>query len=402
VSVLLGHPTGNPNSYHAALAYFETGRLEALCVPWMPSATLLRLFDGLPALRLLGRRLARRRFAPLADAPKVQGRAGEWRRLAGRLFGLDHERLVHDANGWLMRTMQRECRRPAVEAVHCYEDCALLPFQEAKRLGKACIYDLPTICDEAWQPLAAVLARRYAEWRPRDAASSPTPERIEQKRQELALADVVLVPSLLAEASVRQFHPHKKILRIPYGVDLSFWTPPPDKKSRKLRFIYAGQISVRKGMPVLIEAWKKAALRDAELELVGSWHLAAAMRATLPAGIVHRPPCAPDELRERYRAADVFVSPSFAEGFGLSLLEGMASGLPALASETGIAPEIITPASGRLVSPGDVDALVDALRAFSAHRDDLPVMGRTARQQAGLFTWERYRSLVAQVALPHD
>jgi mannosyltransferase len=135
---------------------------------------------------------------------------------------------------------------------------------------------------------------------------------------------------------------------------------------------------------------------------VGSWHLSDAVRAALPAGIVHRPPCAPAELRARYRAADVFVSPSFAEGFGLALLEGMACGLPALASQAGIAPEIVTPESGRLVPPGDVDALVDALRAFSAQRDSLPLKGERARQQAALFTWERYRRLVAQAAMPYD
>ena len=43
-----------------------------------------------------------------------------------------------------MRTMARECHRSTVTAVHAYEDCSLWPFMEAKRLGKACVYDLPT------------------------------------------------------------------------------------------------------------------------------------------------------------------------------------------------------------------------------------------------------------------
>jgi hypothetical protein len=42
-----------------------------------------------------------------------------------------------------MATMQRECHRTSVTAVHAYEDCSLLQFREAKRLGKACIYDMP-------------------------------------------------------------------------------------------------------------------------------------------------------------------------------------------------------------------------------------------------------------------
>src|SRR5437870_5753527 len=37
MTILFGHPTGNPNSHHAALAHLEAGRLEAFCVPWMPT-----------------------------------------------------------------------------------------------------------------------------------------------------------------------------------------------------------------------------------------------------------------------------------------------------------------------------------------------------------------------------
>ncbi|HEX5400228.1 MAG TPA: hypothetical protein VFY06_14375, partial [Verrucomicrobiae bacterium] len=81
MSILFGHPTGNPNSHHAALAHFEAGRLEAFCVPWMPSALALRCLAAMPGQAGLARRLSRRRFAPLEKAPKIQGRLGEFRRL---------------------------------------------------------------------------------------------------------------------------------------------------------------------------------------------------------------------------------------------------------------------------------------------------------------------------------
>src|ERR1044071_2566589 len=168
MSVLFGHPTGNPNSHHAALAHFESGRLEAFCVPWMPTPAELNSIGRVPGLAPQARRLERRFFAALVTAPRIEGRLGEWSRLAKRMIGgpWADERLSYQANDWLMRTMGRACRRFSVTAVHSYEDCSLWQFQEAKRLGKACIYDLPIGYYPAWEQTQSELARRYAEWLP--------------------------------------------------------------------------------------------------------------------------------------------------------------------------------------------------------------------------------------------
>src|SRR5580700_6520297 len=132
MSILFGHPTGNPNSHHAAFAHFEAGRLESFCVSWMPSAMSLRLLDRIKPFRSMTQRLSRRHFPPLTKAPKIQGRAGEFRRLLIRAAGWGGDRLSNEANEWVMRTMTRECRRPGVTAVHAYEDCSLWQFVEAK------------------------------------------------------------------------------------------------------------------------------------------------------------------------------------------------------------------------------------------------------------------------------
>ena len=125
--------------------------------------------------------------------------------------------------------------------------------------------------------------------------------------------------------------------------------------------MYAGQISLRKGIPLLIDAWSKAELRDAELVLVGSWLLADSKRRSLPPSVKWFPPCSSQALRDWYRKSDAFVFPSFAEGFGLVLLEAMACGLPAIASEASIGPEIITAGCGFISPTEDLDRLVELL-----------------------------------------
>jgi glycosyltransferase involved in cell wall biosynthesis len=162
-----------------------------------------------------------------------------------------------------MSTMRRECRRTGVHAVHAYEDCSLWQFQEAKRLGKACIYDMPIGYYPAWEHTEAELARQFSDWLPAGGLSSRRYVRPQQKRQEMELADLVLAPSSFVADTVRAFHPNKLLALAPYGVDLDFWrSRARNEGSEVLRFIYAGQISLRKGIPSLLQAWGKAELRS--------------------------------------------------------------------------------------------------------------------------------------------
>jgi glycosyltransferase involved in cell wall biosynthesis len=162
-----------------------------------------------------------------------------------------------------------------------------------------------------------------------------------------------------------------------------------------LRFLYAGQVSIRKGIPVLMEAWKQAALRDAELHLVGSWLLADRIRNELPANVRYSSACSRQELLEHYQSADVFLFPSFFEGFALVLLEAMACGLPLLASDATGAPDIIEFDNGKVLSAGDIEAWTEALREISAKREDVPRMKKAAREKACQCTWDRYREAVS-------
>lgn len=86
---------------------------------------------------------------------------------------------------------------------------------------------------------------------------------------------------------------------------------------------------------------------------------------------------------------DVFVQPSLEEGFGVALLEAMAQGLPAVASDVGGIPELVEPGvTGWLVPPGDdaalARALLESLRTPSASRR----MGDAARRSAARFSTE--------------
>jgi glycosyltransferase involved in cell wall biosynthesis len=104
---------------------------------------------------------------------------------------------------------------------------------------------------EAWEETEAELTRRYADWLPTGGLASRHYTPPEQKCQEMDLADLVLVPGTFVEKTIRAFHPNKRLARAPYGVDLDFWSPGPrGSRNGSLRFLYAGQLSIRKGVPV--------------------------------------------------------------------------------------------------------------------------------------------------------
>lgn len=401
MSVLFGHPTGNPNSHHAALAHFEAGWLEAFCVPWMPSERELALLAAVPGLGANVARLRRRQFAPLRDAPKVEGRLAEWTRMTRRLIGgaWADERLAYEANDWLMSVMRRECGRPKVTAVHAYEDCSLLQFREAARTGKARIYDMPIGYYPAWESTLARLARKYEHWLPSVGSMGSVYVRPEQKRLEMELADVVLAPSNFVRRSVHQYV-DKEVHIASYGVNSRFWRPINARRTiGPMRFLYVGQCSIRKGIPLLIDAWKRAALSDAVLDLVGRWQLSEDVRQNLPKGIALHSPVSPEELRKIYQNSDIFVFPSNFEGYAIVLLEAMACGLPIIATDAS-GPDASDDIVGRTIPADDLDALVEALRWACGARDQVFRMRDAARRAAERMTWEGYRAHVRAAVAP--
>jgi glycosyltransferase involved in cell wall biosynthesis len=103
---------------------------------------------------------------------------------------------------------------------------------------------------------------------------------------------------------------------------------------------------------------------------------------------VHFPGFVPDaDLPALYNLADLFAFPSHYEGFGLPLLEALACGTPALASDTSSLPEIAGNAA-YLVPTDDHEALVAGLIHLLTDDDARKALGALGPDQAARFTWE--------------
>ncbi|KAA2242357.1 glycosyltransferase family 4 protein [Salinarimonas soli] len=132
-----------------------------------------------------------------------------------------------------------------------------------------------------------------------------------------------------------------------------------------------GAVSPRKGFRVLVEALSGVRDLDWRLTIAGALDRApdeaAALRAAIrAAGLGERVTLAGNieraDLDALYAAADVMVSPSLFEGYGMALAEALARGLPLVASTGGAAGDTVPDEAALKVPPGDAGALAEALR----------------------------------------
>ena len=288
----------------------------------------------------------------------------------------------------------REIRSGRYDFLHTWSGDAVRSLVAARQRGIPSVMDIPT-----WhrnkgtgKPFLtktereASQLRGIAGWKHRLLVSR------QQMLMEYELATLLFMPSRCsAQTFLDAGIPAERLHYTGRGVDLARYSPGPVPD--KFRLIFVGALIQRKGVHHLLRAWKKLALRDAELVLVGSAH--PEMRQDLAAAgdsvkVLGFSPDVPDLLR----TAHALVFPSSCEGFAKVTLEAAACGLPLITTrESGDA--LIDGVTGRLVPPDDEDALAAAMREAWAERDRFAAMGRAAREHvAAHFTWDHFRARI--------
>lgn len=100
------------------------------------------------------------------------------------------------------------------------------------------------------------------------------------------------------------------------------------------------------------------------------------------------------ELPALYRHAQIFVYPSFAEGFGMPPLEALASGTPVITSDSTAIPEVVGDA-GLLIDPNDANALQAAIERLLADPALHARLVQRGLERADVFTWRRSAEVLA-------
>jgi glycosyltransferase involved in cell wall biosynthesis len=294
------------------------------------------------------------------------------------------ERWAHERfDGAVGRSLPRTAGTARI--VHAWEGSALRTLSAARRLGLITILDVTASFEYA--------ARAIGE----EGGGLPPKELVRRIMCERELADFLLVPSEFVEKClIENGADPKKMIRIPYGVDASTFTPNATVGQRPFRVLFAGQLGLRKGVKYLLEAWAKLRLPNAELVLVGSPDIHGLKLMRTYAGQFRHVPHMPlFELHHLFQSSDLFVFPSLAEGSALVTYMALAAGLP-LVTTVNAGSVIRDGQEGFLVPPRDAKALGDRIAHLFNHPELRQQMGATARETVlANFTWAHYRLRIA-------
>lgn len=306
------------------------------------------------------------------------------------LGGIDRKHYYGAKKHYVDWIAARELARGGYDFLHGWSGDCVRTLRVAKRLGVPSVIEVPTWHRHKFfnapEKTNEERAMGAAPWLQRQRNRLLVHR--QQVVEEYALADLILVLSERArETFLFQGVAPEKLFKMSRGVDVNRFTPaekPPDI----FRAVFVGALIRRKGVHLLLEAWHRLALKNAELVLVGSVHSEIepflekfASSGVRVAGFVPKP-------EELYRNASVHIFPTSLEGSAKATYEAAACGLPQITTrESGDI--VIDGVNGLLIPPDNLDALCAAIETLYR---DAGLRGRFGAAGRKLvvenYTWE--------------
>jgi alpha-1,3-rhamnosyl/mannosyltransferase len=286
--------------------------------------------------------------------------------------------------GWTLVGLPRAASRARVDVIHAPAYTA--PFWSGVPVVLT-VHDVSYARHPEWYPYRSDWVRRSFYRRSVHAAARLITDSMFSAREITAAYGI----------------PAARISVVPLGVDPAFAQPvtagelPPTANQPYL--LHVGDLHERRNLTVVVDALLEARRHfgaAAALSLVlagvdrgvGPALCAIAAEAGVPDAVSLLGPVSEPRLHALYRGATALVYPSLYEGFGLPVLEAMASGTPVIASHAASMPEVLGDA-GLLLDPLDADAWARAI--LSVVNDDAlrRRMSDAGQTRAAAFTWER-------------
>lgn len=230
----------------------------------------------------------------------------------------------------------------------------------------------------------------------------------------LSHADVIISPSKYYIDGSRFLGKYRdKIVVIPNGINLEEFDIPYSKEECKSKLglngknmvLFMGSLYPLKGPHILLKAISKVIKErtDTMFVFAGRGDVNKYKKLSEEIGVqkyVRFTGYVSEEKPFYYRAADVFVLPSYEEIFGIVNLESMACGTPIVASKIGGIPDIVRDGeNGLLVPPRDSKALADAIIYLMENKDIREKMGKNGKKKAKDYSWERIAEETEKVYL---
>jgi glycosyltransferase involved in cell wall biosynthesis len=342
----------------------------------------------------------------------------EWVRLLAPGLGL--KALARHERGWasvdavyadLDRAVARSLRSVHREAqpgswIYAYEDGALESFRAGAELGLHRAYELPIAYWETSRRLLSEEAERWPAWADTLVGPVDSDSKLERKTRELEMAEIIVVPSRFVERSLpASLKPGQRVVVAEFGSPPCGETGEPDAArpmpaTAKLRVLFAGSMSQRKGLADVFQAMRMLNRGDVELVVMGSpvapldFYLRQGVAFTYEAPRPHA------AVLQLMRTCDVLVLPSLVEGRAMVQQEALACSLPIIVTANAGGEDLVEEGrTGFLVPVRSPDSIAEKLAWLADHRPALAEMRSGCVAMAARYSWRGYARRILEPML---
>ena len=396
---------GAREHYAVAVALERQGSLRALYTDvWSRPSAAIREWYPAAVKAMLARRNTVLPNEKIRSFTAAALRRELARRLRGTSVGL-YEGFI-ETGRWFAKRVRDDLAQRSLDAetdrFFGYNTTCLEVFEMLGKEGVPCIVDQidPGRVEDA---LVREERERWVGWEP----SAPAiPESYWQRLQEeWALADYVVVNSAWSQSALyEQGVPREKIAIVPLAYE-----PPADthlpvrshSSGKALVVLWLGTVSLRKGIPYLLEAAKRLRGENVKFVVAGPLLVSENILASAPSNVrfVGRVPRS--ALTQVYSDADVFVLPTISDGFAITQIEAMAHGLPVITTPN--CGEVVTHGIDGFVVPArDGEQLAAAIARLVNDRSTVAAMSTRALRRSQDFSLARVGALIDGLAVPQS
>jgi len=327
-----------------AVATFGTFHSFDLASELLARGHLLRMYSTFPWQRLQREGIPREYVETFPWLHTPLFLAGRYRVLPTPLLTYLGHPISTTFDAWIAR------RIPPCDALIALSGAALSSARRVQERGGI------AICDRGSTHYAfqhRLLVGEYARWGFRFDGREE--RQIAREVEIYEQADAIVVPSQLVRRTfVSEGVAAEKVFVIPYGVRLDRFSKVADPPSNTFEVVFVGGVSLRKGIPYLLEAFARVSHPGKRLRIVGSMAPeVATLLPRLPMASVEVLGSVPQaELPQIFSSSHVLVLPSVEEGLALVQAQALACGCPVLATEAAGSEDLFTNGVEGFILPG--------------------------------------------------
>lgn len=298
----------------------------------------------------------------LNTAPKLRATEGRtlWNRVLEGGFSLMKKRIE------LARVIK--CNRPDV--IHITTSGQLAIFRDIALLKLAKKKHIPTVYHLRFGRISQIAENNTAEWK--------------RISKAIKLASEVMTIDNETHRAIQKYIPNTKVVCVPNPIDVSKLPQPIDENSRVVMFL--GWLVKEKGIEELLIAWEQVYAKHSDwtLRLVGPClpqYLAYLKEKYSFAGVIYEGEKDHDEAMNLLNFSEIFILPSYTEGFPNVILEAMTLSKPIIATRVAAIPDMLENECGVLINKEDSSDIVNALVELIAHKDRRTLLGNNAKRK---------------------